>query len=125
MRSYTNLFATTAIALALCAAPALAQNASDAKAPSINYLMNAPATADDFRFLLAITGEGQNWVNRHIKQETGRYLYCVPDDLALVPDQYLNILQRYLATAPGYGELELNSLGLALLNGLLAAFPCK
>lgn len=93
--------------------------------PSIDYLMNTPSTADEFKFLLAITGEGQNWVNRHVKAETGSYLYCVPNDIALVPEQYLNILQRYLATAPGYGKLELNSVGLALLNAMIAAFPCR
>lgn len=74
-------------------------------------------------------GEGLLWAN---SEETRRKtpLYCMPEKLELVTDNYVALIDgqiKKLSQRGGATKAELDdfAVGVLLLNGLEATFPCK
>jgi hypothetical protein len=63
-----------------------------------------------------------DWFNTYVKRDMSVDYYCPPSTIAFTPDQYINMLERYLKKEPGMGKMPL---GLALLETLKSTLPCK
>ncbi|WP_157934106.1 hypothetical protein [Microvirga ossetica] len=50
-------------------------------------------------------------------------IFCPPESISITIDQNIELIKRYLATAPDPDKDD--PLGLILLVGLRSAFPCK
>jgi hypothetical protein len=72
-------------------------------------------------------GEGIAWAKSG-QRDSATPLYCAPPKLALGMDNYVDILNRqieeYSKREPA-SALESEFIGLLLLNGLRATFPCS
>jgi hypothetical protein len=88
--------------------------------------------ADDF-----ISGieDGLAWANLEAKHRYGQYLYCLPEEIGPryvgdpyvthvsepTHDQKITMMRQYVAKYPIHENL---TVGLALINALVEAFPC-
>ena len=64
---------------------------------------------------------GLGWANAHLENEGQRRLYCPPGQLALTPDQVVDIFRRFVARNPEAGN---SPAGMVLLFALQDTFPC-
>jgi len=71
---------------------------------------------------IGFTGLGIFWANEEMKHKGGSGLYCLPDELALQPEQYISILRNYVKKYSFAGEMQM---GLVLVQALKDVFPCK
>ena len=98
----------------------------------LSLLSTGTATADIFyedfdkhrnsplyQFYLEGVANGIAWANSAARKE-GRGLYCAPKRMAITPEQYLDILDRYMRDHPGGADY----LGLSLVLALQETFPC-
>jgi hypothetical protein len=72
---------------------------------------------------LATMAEGIEWYNSYLvtkMKQTGAF--CPPDNLSITRTQYLSIFKVYVEKNPRGRD---NPVGMALLNSLIYAFPCK
>ena len=66
--------------------------------------------------------DGLSWAEiMHEKADHPRF-YCPPKNLAMSPDQAMDILKRHVRDQPRYGTVAWQ---MALIMGLQATFPCK
>jgi hypothetical protein len=72
-------------------------------------------------------GEGMMIANLEAKKKKGT-LYCAPQNLAVTPDNYLNILERQIkdigVTMPA-AKVDDLPLSILLMRGLQQTFPCQ
>lgn len=100
-----------------------------------NYLDYGSLSAQERETLgVYVTGAGEayGWANATLKSKGGAPLFCIPDKLSLNGYNYEKIfkdeVERHrsvytpMLDTPGVNSLSL--VGLVLLNGLEATFPC-
>jgi hypothetical protein len=69
-------------------------------------------------------GKGLFWANAALHNRGSQRLYCQPDNVELNRDNYLEVVDRYIATHRN--ELSKDfPLELVLLQALVEKFPCK
>ena len=103
-----------ACALLLAAAPAQAEISAR------EYLVRHAGTQQGRAYLSGIA-VGLGWADGALLKDRPA-TFCLPQAVALTSDQHIEVMQRYLYTAP---ELEKDyPVGYVLLMSLRAAFPC-
>lgn len=98
----------------------------------LSLLVAGTATADIFfedfdknrnnppyQFYLQGVADGIAWANS-IGRNEGHGLLCPPDKMAITPEQYLDILDRYMRDHPGGADYR----GMSLVLALKETFPC-
>jgi hypothetical protein len=63
-----------------------------------------------------------DWANSYLGKQGERLIYCLPENLALTPDQEIRILKEGIKKRPGIGK---HPAGFALLEALQVVFPCS
>jgi len=71
---------------------------------------------------VAGVGAGIARANGMVKIKDGVGLYCPPDKLVMIADQYVAMLRKFVATIPG---MEQHDMGTILLIALMETFPCE
>ncbi|WP_315742232.1 MULTISPECIES: hypothetical protein [unclassified Bradyrhizobium] len=74
----------------------------------------------DKYYLIGI-GAGLSWANATLFADHKQRLFCVPEKVALAPEQEFDILKRYVQDNPLVAD---KSVGAVLLSALADAFPC-
>ena len=78
---------------------------------------------DMFREYITGFGRGTYWANVQLQQTGNSPLYCQPSKLPLSAENYLNILDRYLAE--NKDKIKPDAIiEFLLLKGLIDTFPC-
>ena len=72
-----------------------------------------------YQFYLQGVANGIAWANSSARNE-GHGLFCPPEKMAITPEQYLDILDRYMRDHPGGADY----MGLSLVLALKETFPC-
>jgi hypothetical protein len=75
-----------------------------------------------YRLSLNSIGSGIEWANTRIKAKGGQPLYCPPENLAIQPEQMIDMLRRLVKEYPSVGDLPA---GLVLIRAYEATFPCS
>ena len=73
-------------------------------------------------------GTGSSWANTAMKRETGKRLYCPPENLSIGPDNYSRILDDEIKRSEerlGFQKIQETPIGAILLRGLTITFPCS
>lgn len=107
---------------------------------SVAFALQAETTVKEYKDAMAIPisatamwvyvtglGEGMVWANDEATSK-GAPLFCQPDDIALGPEDYRNIIDEQIKAASKRmpeDEIDKSFLGLVLMSGLKARFPCS
>ncbi|CCE06458.1 hypothetical protein BRAS3843_1730027 [Bradyrhizobium sp. STM 3843] len=86
-----------------------------------NYDKYGVPMQDFYEKMLGANENGMSWANAAIEVEGGVKLYCMPDSLALAPQQNVQILRQYVTDHPEHAK---RPFGLVLLSALRETFPC-
>jgi hypothetical protein len=91
--------------------------------------VNNRAQVADLKLYISGMGEGILWANAEATRKKNP-LYCDPDKLELVADNYIGMIDvqiRKISQPGGATKAELDGIavGVLLLNGLKETFPCK
>lgn len=74
-------------------------------------------------------GRGLLAANVYLKSRNLPQMYCLPDDLALLPRNYADIAITWYELDPkgyqGFEDFPADALVYMLLRGLVATYPCK
>jgi hypothetical protein len=54
--------------------------------------------------LLDGIGTGIAWASTHVESKTGNPIYCQPANLAITPQQHMEILRQYVRQNPSSGK---------------------
>lgn len=65
-------------------------------------------------------GDAFGWANARLRQ-TGRPLFCVPENLTITPEQYIEIIRQEVLRGPDFRTMYA---GVVLMGGLERTFPC-
>ncbi|GEM_PF-4023288 len=97
-------------------------HAEDINNPTINdYLNNING---DMLNQLSNIGRGFEVSNIWLSSNNRERIYCSPDSFVLSGSQYEQILKNIVNKNKFAGEMEVQYLGIALLEGLRDTFPC-
>jgi hypothetical protein len=104
----------------------LATTSASAEADVASYFKNYARASDStqsfYRTVLSSYENGMAWANATLQEQGSKPLYCPPEKVALTGDQLLDILRRFALDRP---PIQKYPFGLALLEALRDAFPCK
>jgi hypothetical protein len=76
-----------------------------------------------FKEYITGVGRGIYWTNMHLQQTANPPLYCQPIKLSLSADNYLDIIDRYIAENKDKVKPE-SFIEFILLKGMIDTFPC-
>jgi len=83
---------------------------------------NQPVLHRNFLRYINGVGEGYGWSNTMLKMNEKTRLFCVPSNLALHENDYVQILENQIKTMHGLeGDWPVEMI---LLQGLMEKFPC-
>jgi hypothetical protein len=95
--------------------------AGSAKAdPPVSAILRNPRS-DFSRTYMAALGSGMSWYLSADNHHHKKGLYCPPGKVALTPDQYISILERFVDENPKFRS---DPVGGTLMFALQDAFPC-
>jgi hypothetical protein len=76
-----------------------------------------------FKEYITGVGRGIYWTNMQLQQTANPPLYCQPMKLSLSADNYLDIIDRYIAENKDKIKPE-SFIEVILLKGMIDTFPC-
>jgi hypothetical protein len=106
-------FVLAAFALGATAAPSHAEMTA-------REFLTQHSNSQNGRAFLAGLSVAYGWMNG---ASGNSKIYCPPESISISIDQNIELIKRYLATAPETDKDD--PLGLILLVSLRSAFPCK
>jgi hypothetical protein len=72
-------------------------------------------------------GDGITWTEAQVEHNKGKPLFCIPVQLALTTDNFVDILNREIKEMSSLltaDQLETSPIGSFLVIGLVQTFPC-
>src|SRR5579859_7962650 len=108
------------IGIAACAPIIFSQ--AHAEMTGEQYLALVGEVKDLKKFGLSETENGMSWANTELRARGQPRLYCVPEKMAMSPDQADTILRSYLDEHPEQAKYPV---ALILLRAMEETFPCS